>query len=67
MKGRKKWLTALLAALSAAIAALVQLDAAPHLDTLAPLASGQDVSAVLPESVEPRQCASNWLECPPTP
>lgn len=64
MKGRKRWLIALLAALAAAIPAL-----APELAPLVPAIerqSGQD-AALPPVDLDPRQCASNWSECPPTP
>lgn len=64
MKGRKRWLIALLAALAAAIPALV-----PELAPLVPVIERQSEqdAALLLEDPDPRQCASNWSACPPIP
>ena len=64
LKGKKKWLIALLAALAAAIPVLVP-QAGPVVDMLKQL-------VVEPEPLEPleldlKQCASNWSVCPQTP
>lgn len=64
MKGRKRWLIALLAALAAGIPVLV-----PELAPLVPVIERQsEQDAALPPVVlDPKQCASNWSACPPTP
>lgn len=65
VKGKKKWLTALLAALSAAILALQPGGVAP----LVPVIESQfePESALPPVELDPKQCASNWSVCPQTP
>lgn len=64
MKGRKKWLIALLAALAGVIPVLVP-QAAPLVPAIERVFGPE--SASLQEAAESRQCASNWSECPPVP
>lgn len=63
MKGKKRWLIALLAALAGAIPVLVP-EAAPVADMLNPLVVAPD--SVDPVLHDPRQCVSNWSVCPQT-
>ena len=67
MKGRKRWLIALLAALAAAIPALVP-ELAPLIPVIDPVIERQsEQEAAEAVVLDPRQCASNWSACPPTP
>lgn len=63
MKGKKRWLIALLAALAGAIPVLVP-QAAPVADMLKPLVVEPEPLAL--EPLDPRQCGSNWSVCPQT-
>ena len=63
MKGRKRWLIALLAALAGAIPVLVP-QAAPVADMLKPRVEGPE--PLDPDPLDPRQCGSNWSVCPQT-
>lgn len=64
LKGKKKWLIALLAALAGAIHVLVP-QAGPVVDMLKPLVVEPEPLA--PLELDPKQCASNWSVCPQTP
>lgn len=65
MKGKKRWLIALLAALAGAIPVLVP-EAAPLVEVIAK-PSVQDGGLPPLDPLDPRQCASNWSACPPVP
>ena len=63
MKGKKRWLIALLAALAGAIPVLVP-EAGPLVEVIAKQ-SAQDGELPPLDPLDPRQCASNWSACPP--
>jgi len=65
MKGKKRWLIALLAALAGAIPVLVP-EAGPLVEVIAKQ-SVQDGGLPPLDPLDPRQCASNWSVCPPVP
>lgn len=64
MKGKKRWLTALLAALSAVIAVLVEPDVAPLVQAI--VNPFERAGELPPVDLEPKQCVSNWSACPQT-
>lgn len=64
LKGKKRWLIALLAALAGAIPVLVP-QAGPVVDMLKPLVV--EPEPLEPLELDPRQCGSNWSVCPQVP
>ena len=65
MKGKKRWLIALLAALAGAIPVLVP-EAGPLVEVIAKQ-SAQDGELPPLDPLDPKQCVSNWSACPPVP
>lgn len=65
MKGKKRWLIALLAALAGAIPVLVP-GAGPLVEVIAKQ-SVRDGGLPPLDPLDPRQCASNLSACPPVP
>lgn len=63
MKGKKRWLIALLAALAGVTSVLVP-EATPVLQVIG-RQSAQENDPAREEAL--RHCASNWSECPPIP